>query len=297
MTTAAGLPLPSLSRGRFPWSIEVDPGDFLSDTITAYTDEVLLSACGVRILFTERGGGISTGAFTSLDMGVPGMDGDAAYTEAIGWNRLALAHASGARQTDCYLVCPTQVHGDVIVEVLEEGGSAATQAHKLAVEGADAVLVNCSHTAALLRFADCLPLILVAPSGACCVVHCGWKGTIAHLAAKAAVRLCEVAACEPGEMNAYIGAYIHRECFEVEETLAQNFIAEFSPEAANLNSETGKWQVDLGACVRHDLLGCCMDAQRIADIDKCTVCNNDKFFSYRAQNGICGRHAAFAVRL
>ena len=38
-------------------------------------------------------------------------------------------------------------------------------------------------------------------------------------------------------------------------------------------------------------------AERIADLDACTVCNNQEFFSYRAQDGVCGRHGAFAVRM
>lgn len=302
MTTAAGFPLPSLSRGRFVYTL---PNKAALDSSTqavegeiyAYTDNALYDACGIRIAFAERTGGISTAPFDALDMGAPGLEDNAAYSEKVAINRCALVAALlGCEENHC-LICPSQVHGDAIVEVHEEGVPAAREVQKRASEGADAVMVNCSHTAALLRFADCLPLILVAPNGAFSVVHCGWKGTIAHLAAKAAKRLVEIAACVPCEVNAYIGAYIHADCFEVDEEVAQKFVADFAPEFAYVNNVTGKWHVDLCACVKHDLQGCGLVSERIVDIDKCTVCDKKHFFSYRASGGVCGRHAAFAVRL
>ncbi|MGN0302242.1 MAG: laccase domain-containing protein [Anaerotardibacter sp.] len=39
-----------------------------------------------------------------------------------------------------------------------------------------------------------------------------------------------------------------------------------------------------------------VDSRRIVCLNKCTVCNNHEFFSYRGQNGVAGRHGAFAVR-
>lgn len=46
----------------------------------------------------------------------------------------------------------------------------------------------------LLCFADCVPVVLVAPGGFA-VVHSGWKGTIARISAKAcqaALRCCRL---------------------------------------------------------------------------------------------------------
>jgi copper oxidase (laccase) domain-containing protein len=40
-----------------------------------------------------------------------------------------------------------------------------------------------------------------------------------------------------------------------------------------------------------------VDRARIADVDRCTVCDNANWFSYRAQGGVCGRHSALCVAL
>ena len=47
----------------------------------------------------------------------------------------------------------------------------------------------------MLCFADCVPVVLVAPGGFA-VVHSGWKGTIARISAKACQALCEAAGAE-----------------------------------------------------------------------------------------------------
>ena len=55
--------------------------------------------------------------------------------------------------------------------------------------------------------------------------------------------------------------------------------------------------INLGKALRVQFERIGISSERIADVDYCTVCNNDKFFSFRAQLGIAGRHGAFAIRL
>lgn len=344
MTTAAGLPLPRLSRGRFVYSfvdehgIGPENGGALSastasdadaacsqckkteqgGSITAFTDEELFHACGVRIAFTERSGGTSVAPYDSLNL-KHGLGDNCA---PVAFNRAALMSAFNVDYFRVPLVNPNQVHGTDIIEIMDrrdiaqtawaKGESAACGTDSVeflrpGVEneqplensrtGSDAVVIGLEDVAALLCFADCLPLVLVAPTGTFSVVHCGWKGTVGHLAAKAARRLSEVSACEPAHFNAYIGAYIHPECFEVDEDVAFRFAAEFSPSVAIADAASGRWHVDLGASVVQDLMKCGLTPERIVDVGKCTVCDTDHFFSYRASGGTCGRHGAFAVRL
>lgn len=299
MTTAAGLPLPSLSRGRFAYT---DPNcaalasgcasAALEGELYAYTDQALLAACGVRIAFTERSGGQSTGPYSSLNL-KHGLGDEAQNVES---NRTAVLQALSGNAA-LPTITPNQVHGTHIVQATSNSGSEVLAVQEQAERGCDAVVVDCLGVAGLLCFADCLPLILVAPTAAFSVVHCGWKGTLAHLASKAAQALVQQSGCAPASINAYIGAYIHAECFEVEEDVAQDFLYNFEPGVAYCNSETGKWHVDLGAAVRHDLFSCGISSERVSDINKCTVCNKERFFSYRASGGTCGRHGALAVQI
>ncbi|MFR3925705.1 MAG: laccase domain-containing protein [Collinsella sp.] len=52
----------------------------------------------------------------------------------------------------------------------------------------------------LLCFADCVPVVLVAPGGFA-VVHSGWKGTIARISAKACQALCDAAGCDASDVS------------------------------------------------------------------------------------------------
>ena len=290
MTTATGLPAPTLVRGRFAYSIpnnvHVDRATGTYDgVIAAYTDEALFEQTGVRIAFAERGGGVSEGPFASLNMKKGLGDDDAAVT----LNRRALMEALGCGGS-AYLV-PNQVHGTDIIETCSSLPSDVSEAWERALNAADAVSVGCGHLAAILCFADCLPLILVAPNGFFSVVHCGWRGAAAGLAGKALTSLAAMADCLPGECNAYIGPYIHEECFEVGEDVAQRFADTYGRSCV----ADGK-HVSLAVAVATDLKRAGLDEDRLADVDICTVCSNDRFFSFRAQAGVCGRHAAIAVR-
>ena len=77
--------------------------------ISLLTDEALFQACGVAFAFAGRGGGVSEGAYASLN--TADHVGDEA--RAVEENRrrlLACIGASGAS-----LIAPNQVHGDRVV--------------------------------------------------------------------------------------------------------------------------------------------------------------------------------------
>lgn len=169
---------------------------------------------------------------------------------------------------------------------------AAEDAQSHAAEGADCVLVKPAGLAALLNFADCLPLILVAPGGAFAVAHAGWRGAVAHMARLAAEALAEASGEDPSQFNAYIGPHIRSECFEVGLDVAQIFADEFGQEVLS-----GERHVSLTAAVTCDLVRAGLDPERVADACICTKCHPDEYFSYRATGGLCGRNAAAAVRL
>lgn len=275
MPTTAGLPLPRLSRGRFASAASSEP-------LYAFTDEALFAQTGVRVAFTERTGGASEGPYASLNLGSHVGD-DRAAVDA---NRSALASALGFDGVPT--VVPHQVHGDRLVTI---DGTRSIEAVRADVtQGADGLVLTSPQACGLLCYADCTPVILVAPTGAAAVVHAGWRGVKAHIALKALSVLCAKGSCAPSGCNVYIGPYIHAECFEVSAELrdefARDFGADCTPDARH---------VDMGACLRRDLQGAGVAPDRIADVDICTVCTTERFYSYRASGGSCGRHGAFAA--
>ena len=254
--------------------------------IALITDDNLFESTGVRMAFTERVGGVSARPYASLNLATHVEDDCDAVTR----NREILLAALGAQQAA--LVVPNQVHGTELVSIASADAACVAQAEQLAAEGADGVLVSCENVAALLCFADCMPVVVVAPGGRFTVVHAGWRGVYARIAVKAVAALCELAGCEPSQCNVYLGPYIHAKCFEVGEDLERKFAAEFGQGCI-----AAPRHVDLGWAMRESLLEAGVDPLRIADADACTVCNNERFFSYRAEGGVCGRHGAIAVRI
>lgn len=252
--------------------------------VSVLTDEALVEACGVRVAFTGREGGVSEGEFASLNTG--GHVGDDA--QAVQCNRARVLEALGA--ADAQLVVPNQVHGAKVVRVddVREVASVREEADA----GADAVVVGVEGVAALLNFADCLPLVVVSPSGLFAVVHVGWRGAVARIASAAVAQLARGDAFAPSDYNAYIGPHIRSECFEVGPDVAVRFSAEFGEGVLE-----GARHVSLARAVTADLASAGLAADRIADAGICTACHPDRYFSYRATGGACGRHAAIAVRL
>ena len=277
MITTPELPLPHVSRGRFA-------------SFYAYSDETLFNKCGLRVAFTEREGGISKGPFSSLNLGLNTPDS----LHVVKHNRNLVAQAFGAQDAPC--LAPKQVHGQRICRIREEDGAALDTLAAMNSEGLDALVVERPSVAALMCFADCMPIIIVSPSGRFAMVHAGWRGVINEITAHALKCLfaCDIEAgfsFDPHCYNVYIGPYIHAECFEVSVDIHQKFAKKFGNTC--VFDET---HIDLGAALFTTLHNIGIDPLRIADVKMCTVCENEKFFSYRAQQGRCGRHGAFCIK-
>lgn len=250
--------------------------------VTLLTDEAVPG--GVTLAFTERAGGVSEGAYASLNLG--GSCGDDAACVAEN-RRRALAALDAEDLLDRLLV-PRQVHGDHVVRVRSAEPAALEAARAEAAAGADAVVCTAADVPVLMCFADCVPVILAAP-GAFAVVHSGWRGTIARICATAARALAEEAGCAPAEISAYVGPHIGAADYEVSAELAQRFSAAFGPEVL-----LGERQLDLGRAVIAALTEAGVPREHISVFESSTSSATDRFFSYRASGGTCGRHGALA---
>lgn len=259
--------------------------------IPALTDDALVRATGVRIAFTGRAGGASEPPYDTLNLGSHVGD---SLDDVLG-NRAALLQALGAPHA--HLVVPNQVHGTdgAVYDVPDP--ARIRLADGQAQAGADFVVVGVDDVAALLCFADCAPVVIASPTGRFAVAHAGWRGAVAHIAAKAARRLTEVDRPDLGDRatrfyNAYIGPHIHAECFECGEDVVGRFRREFGEEAI-----ADACHVSLEAAVRIDLQRAGLSRERIVDAGACTKCHPETYYSYRASGGVCGRHGAIAVRV
>lgn len=281
--TTLEIPAPRLTEGRFA-------------SITAYTDQALFEACSVRIAFTERWGGVSDGPYDSLNLGSHVGD----KWDSVKKNRQMLLDCFGCGGVP--LLVPSQVHGDKVLTVDSSQAAASWLADAEAdpkAKECDAITVECPGVAAQLNFADCVPVIIVAPTGDFSIVHAGWRGvenlisvTALKGLAKDVSRKCALSESEViASSNVYIGPHIMGECFEISAEIHDRFVRAFGSEC-----DVDPRHIELSAALRTQFLRAGVSEGRIACLGMCTVCNNDKFFSYRGQGGVCGRHGAFAIR-
>lgn len=271
--TAPALPLPRLAGADFSAG---------GATLSVLTDPGVHAACGTRVAFSCRLGGTSAAPFDELDLSTSVGDDPAAVES----NRLRLLQCLGAGLFADKLIVPRQVHGSLVVEV---GELEATRA--VVEEGTDGIICAKPQIPVLLCFADCAPVICVAPGGMFCVVHAGWRGALAGIAGIGLAKLSTLSGRDARECNCYIGPHIGGECYEVGPDVLVPFVDKYGAAC-----EGPEGHLDLSAAVRASLLRAGASAERICDAGICTACNVSQYYSYRAEGGRTGRHGALAFR-
>ena len=263
------------------------------------TDDGLFEACGTRIAFTQRSGGVSRPPYQGLNLGTHVGDDPQAVAE----NRRRLIRALSGGAPLAPLLVPNQVHGDhvaLVSGITEDAADtpAASAVSEELVAGCDAVVCLDALRPVCLCFADCTPVILVAPGGAFAVVHAGWRGAIASIPARAALRLAAEARVDPAGIHAYIGPHIGGCCYEVSQELLDRFTARFGAAC-----DAGRRHLSLSAAVVASLLEAgvlrsgIIDAVSDLQPDSCTSCHAGVYYSYRKSGGVTGRHGAAACRM
>lgn len=256
-----------------------------------YRKSGLLARAGVVHGFSLRGGGVSHGAYSSLNLGLATGDDPRAVEE----NLSRLGAAAGLTRG---FLSASQIHGDRVVlaeaagslrEVLAPTGGQPHQARE-----ADALLVVEPGAAAAVRTADCVPVLLLAEDvGSAAAVHSGWRGAEKSIAGRAVEALGSVSGARPERVIAAIGPCIGRCCYEVSSELASLFRSRFGAAAADDPADHARPHLDLRLCVEQALRRAGVLAERIEQVPGCTSCDAADFFSHRRDQGRTGRHLAF----
>ena len=227
-------------------------------------DHVAIALPGGRALFTTRRGGVSEGAYASLNLG-RWTDDDA---DAVSRNRQILADAVGVPLEA--VVQGRQVHGNRV----ERRATPGDQPRE-----ADGVATAARGLAPLILTADCLPIALIAP-GAVAMLHAGWRGLAGGVVENGVAAVRELGG--DGEIQGAIGPGAGACCYEVGDDVA----AAFGRSAGLLDLKALAAERLAAAGVAH-----------VHDAGLCTICSDpDLFFSHRRDGGITGRQAGVAWR-
>lgn len=257
--------------------------------LTIWRDRSLADA-GVVVAFTERSGGVSEPPYASLNLAAHVGDDPRAVDE----NRARMLGALDLARLRERLTSAEQVHGDgtAVVESGLVGSGAFAAGATPPVQAVDALITSMREVPLMLCFADCVPIVLVAPGPAVGIVHAGWRGALVSLPGKAVSDLAQHARCTPLEVRAYIGAHICAEEYAVDAHILSQFTNAFGTVA---RADSGC--LDLDAVVTASLERAGVASCNIARLGACTSEAHDRFFSYRAEGGKTGRHAALACIL
>ncbi|MFL6450273.1 MAG: peptidoglycan editing factor PgeF [Bryobacteraceae bacterium] len=145
-----------------------------------------------------------------------------------------------------------------------------------------------------VRTADCVPILLLDPrKRVVSAVHAGWRGTAAQIVSHTIQKLHEGFCSEPSDLLAAIGPCVRQCCYEVGPEVA----AEFSAAYKAKNSRDDKWNLDIAAVNRQQMLESGMLPGRIFDLEACTVDRAEDFFSYRREPEIPGRMISSIQRI
>ena len=247
----------------------------------------LADCAGVIHAFTTRAGGVSGGVYSSLNLGFNRGDDPDKVRE--NYNILASSLGLDAAR----LVCSHQVHGDT-VRVATTADCRSDLASPTGYD-ADALVTNEPGLALMVFAADCIPILLyAADTHAAGAAHAGWRGTVADIAGKTAMKLCGEYGGRPENIRAAIGAGIGLCCFETGAEVYEAAKMLDLPDFADLYREDGggKYHLDLKGLNRALLIRAGLREENIAVNPECTMCLCDKYWSHRATNGVRGVQGA-----
>ena len=144
-------------------------------------------------------------------------------------------------------------------------------------------------------YADCVPLYFVDPiKHAIGLAHSGWRGTVNRMGAHMVEQMRLAFGSNPKDLIAAVGPSICRDCYEVSEDVAQEFMAAFKDaQVVTPGKVPGKYQLDLWRANQLVLQEAGILAENISVTDICTCHNPQYLFSHRASNGKRGNLAAF----
>ena len=224
-----------------------------------------------RAVFSSAGGGVSSGPFASLNLGLLTDDAPANVAE----NRRRLGSFVGHPwERFCY---GRQVHGATVRRATEPPSESRPYTHE------DGQATTLTDAAAIVFVADCLPVLLAAEEGVA-ALHCGWRPLAAGIIAEGVAALRELGA--QGEIQAAIGPGARGCCYEVGEEVHAQF--------ARYDARRMERNLDLPAIATQQLHEAGVEI--VHDTGMCSMCWFGLFFSHRRDGGITGRQAGVVCR-
>jgi YfiH family protein len=224
-----------------------------------------------------RHGGVSPSPWKSLNFGASvGDDG-----KRVKQNKENALAVLGIKTDSVYDV--HQVHGNEIV--FTDRPLPQNTPHIKA----DAIITNTPGVTLMMRFADCVPILLFDPINlAIGIAHAGWIGTINKIAGKTVQKMKETCGTVPSSLIAAIGPSIGPDHYSIGIDVIEKVISSFGDSAEQLiTQDHGKTFFNLWKANQMILTEAGVSRIEIAEI--CTQCKPEDWYSHRGEHGTTGR--------
>ncbi len=230
----------------------------------------------VHGVFT-RLGGVSPEPWSSLNIG--GTNGDS--PENIIENRERIFCAVDRPVNS--LFDTWQVHGNDVIVVRHPRGLMNHHTK------ADAIVTDRPEVTLLMRFADCVPILLYDPKRpAVALTHAGWKGTVSRTVGKTIKVMMSMFGSIPDELLAGIGPSICKEHYQVGPEVESHVRDAFGQKSNRiLNNHDHRVYLDLWEANKITMEQ--MGVRHIEVAKMCTACNLNEWFSHRLEKAATGR--------
>ncbi len=163
---------------------------------------------------------------------------------------------------------------------------------------ADAIIADRPGIFPAIRTADCLPILVMAPTArVSAAIHAGWRGTAKRLGPQVIETLRRNYHVKGEDLLVALGPCIGVCCYEVGDEViealvrcipaADKYVVVKSDNASR--GDRRKYFLDLAQINRAEILSCGVPEANIKKVGLCTKCRETLFFSHRRDNGKTGR--------
>lgn len=245
----------------------------------------------LRHAFSTRIGGISTGEYSSMNLGF--STGDLAKN--VFRNFEIFCHNVGLDKT--MLVIPEQTHSKN-VKIVDMSDTVGDELISKRVKNTDGLITNVPGVVLTTFHADCNSLFFVDPATKTIgLAHAGWRGTVAKIAEVMVNSFVQNFGSRPENIICLMGPAIQECCFEVRDDVLPMFNNMNLPNVQSFirksSHKTDAYKIDLFGINRQILLSLGILEKNIAMSDLCTKCNPNLFYSHRISGKKRGTMAAF----
>lgn len=225
---------------------------------------------------STRNGGVSTGNYSSLNLGLYSDDNPENLRE----NFARILCKVGI--SECRVFLPFQTHGDIVRKIDESFLKQSKNIHQNLLNGVDAIVTNLPNQFIGVSTADCVPILLYDPvKKAIAAVHAGWRGTCKRIISNTVKLMEESYQTNPTDLIAVIGPSISPEVYEVSYELVDIFKKEKFETEKIFFQKREKQYLDLWTANKLLLCECGLNDENISISGHCTYTQQEKFFSAR----------------